>query len=165
MSEPKPDEIKPSEAATLSHREWARGVAEAMVKGLNQATADKAYPRIEEQIGVPVPDDGRRAPYNVTPSYTVSSFDNFHFGDEDEGSDEVGTFATAEEAIAAARAVVDKSLRYEASSARSAESLADRWSSFGDSPSIRGTPTVEFSAWEYAKERAPQIFAEEARHG
>ena len=96
--------------------------------------------------------------------YMVLTGDNFHAYDYDEGLDESGQFDTADEAIAAAQAVIDKSLRWELSSKAPAiitgAELFDHWLDFGDSPGIRspeGKPDVEFSASDYAMKKAMEI--------
>ncbi len=93
-------------------------------------------------------------------TYKVSSYDNFHMYDEDDGPDEHGEFDLATEALAKAREIVEQSLRHNAKDAKSVQDLIDRYQSFGDAPSIRGEPNIEFSASRYAAEIAPVIFAE-----
>jgi hypothetical protein len=96
--------------------------------------------------------------------YMVLTADNFHAYDDDDGVDESGQFDTADEAIAAAKAIVDKSLRWELSSRAPAimtgAELFDHWLDFGDSPGIRspqGKPEAEFSASDYALKKAMEI--------
>ena len=104
------------------------------------------------------------------PKYQVFIDDNFHYMDEGERiAGEV--FDAAEEAITAAKKIVDNSLRHEYSQhpGISAAELWDYYTDFGDDPFIRSDPRdpdCEFSAWEYAKERAMEIvkeFEENAR--
>ena len=86
--------------------------------------------------------------------------DNFGFYDED-GREVHGTFASYEEALMAARALVERSLRYLYRPGMSAEELWSVYTDFGDDPFI--VPDNEgnrFSAWEYARERAPSILDE-----
>ena len=92
--------------------------------------------------------------------YTLLTADNVHVHDVSEG----GQYTTAEEAIAAAKAIIDKSLRWQITSTASppttAESLFDSWQDFGDSPVVRSkgnAPRVEFSPSDYAKQRAKDI--------
>ncbi len=49
---------------------------------------------------------------NGCPKYRVMIDDNFHYMDEDERCDS-GTFKTYEEAVSAAKEIVDRSLRWE----------------------------------------------------
>jgi len=92
--------------------------------------------------------------------YKVLVDDNFHYGDADERH-EHGIYATAEEAVAVCRQLVDRSLKHEYRPGISADALYDRYTSFGDDPFIAvidGTDDrVHFSAWSYAKERCPVI--------
>lgn len=88
--------------------------------------------------------------------YTVSSFDNFHLEDED-GTDHVGSFDSADEAIRAAEDVIDRFLTHDAALARSAADLVNRYSAFGQVPLIRGEPTVAFDADAYVARRAAEI--------
>ena len=66
--------------------------------------------------------------------------------------------------LAVCRGLVDKSLKEEYRSGISAKSLYDRYTSFGDDPSIvvlDGTDDrAIFSAWNYAKKRCTVICAE-----
>jgi hypothetical protein len=94
--------------------------------------------------------------------YKVMVDDNFHYMEEDE-RDEVGTFSTIEEAIAACKQIVDNSLRHLAKGKTyTPDELYDYYTSFGSDPFIvaldpkGGRPS--FSAWNYAKERS-QIIA------
>ena len=91
--------------------------------------------------------------------YKVMVDDNFHYMDEDERR-ELGTFATAEEALAACRKLVDDCLASEFKPGMSADELYDRYKLFGDDPFIvtmPGAETAAFSAWLYAHERAQAI--------
>ena len=49
----------------------------------------------------------------MTEKYRVFSGDNFHSYDNDDGVDDGGSYETQEEAVAAAKLIVDKSLRWE----------------------------------------------------
>jgi hypothetical protein len=94
------------------------------------------------------------------PRYRVMVDDNFHYQDESERR-ELGVYKTLEEALAACRAVVDRSLSEEYRPGISAEKLFDRYTSFGEDPFIRAVDGanegVLFSAWTYAKERCEAI--------
>lgn len=89
------------------------------------------------------------------PRYKVMVDDNFHYQEADRR--EAGSYASLEEATAACRAIVDKSLAAEFRSGISAEALYERYISFGDDPFIVVVDGVDgqarFSAWSYAKER------------
>jgi hypothetical protein len=92
--------------------------------------------------------------------FTVVVADNFHYMDEQENV-EHGSFETLEAAIAAAKAIVDLSLRTAHRPGMTADELYDYYTSFGDDPFIRGGggPGVPFSAWDYAKDRCAEICA------
>ncbi len=94
-------------------------------------------------------------------SYRVLVDENAHFMDADERW-ELGTFDTAEAAISACKRMVDEDLRELRKPGMTAAELIERYRSFGDDPfivPINGAPPVEFSAWDYAEERATAICA------
>jgi hypothetical protein len=90
------------------------------------------------------------------PRYKVLVDDNFHYQDADERR-EAGTYESLEEALAACRAIVDRSLAEEHRPGITAEALFDRYRSFGEDPFITvldgADEAATFSAWDYAKER------------
>ncbi len=89
--------------------------------------------------------------------YTVLCDDNFHYMDESDRST-LGQYDSAEEAVAAAKAIVDRSLRFIYRPGMTAESLYDHYTDFGDDPFIRSDdPACVFSAWTYARQRCPEI--------
>jgi hypothetical protein len=92
--------------------------------------------------------------------YRVMVDDNFHYQDESERR-EHGVYETLEEARAACRALVDRSLVEEYRPGISAERLFDRYKSFGEDPFILAVAGandgVLFSAWTYAEERCAGI--------
>jgi hypothetical protein len=91
--------------------------------------------------------------------YKVMVDDNFHYMDEDERW-ELGRFATAGEALAACRKLVDESLIEEYRDGATADQLFDRYTSFGDEPfvvALDGAPKVDFSARTYAEQRAREL--------
>jgi hypothetical protein len=92
-------------------------------------------------------------------SYRVMVDDNFHYMDEAERT-EAGTFATAEEAIAVCRGIVDDSLRQLLAPGMTASGLLAQYHLFGDDPFVMATDDAEpvkFSARDYAGTRAAEI--------
>jgi hypothetical protein len=94
------------------------------------------------------------------PRYKVMVDDNFHYQDSDERWEQ-GTYETVEEAIAACRGLVDRSLEKAYKPGTSAEALYGDYTSFGDDPFIvvvdGADDRAKFSAWSYAKERCRMI--------
>jgi hypothetical protein len=93
--------------------------------------------------------------------YKVMVDDNFHYMDEDERW-ELGSFASADEALAACRELVDESLVEEYRDGATAEQLFDRYASFGDEPfvvALDGAPKLDFSARTYAERRVRELTA------
>jgi hypothetical protein len=89
--------------------------------------------------------------------YTLLYDDNFHFMDEGE-RDLIGEFDSAEEAIAAAKQIVDRDLRDAYESGMTADELYDHYTSFGSDPFIRSDDRAcHFSAWDYAKMRCQEL--------
>lgn len=85
--------------------------------------------------------------------FTVVVADNFHYMDESEHYTH-GQFELLEEAIAAARAIVDRCLDEAYKPGITADELYATYTMFGDDPFIRGAAAgVPFSAWTYAKQR------------
>lgn len=85
--------------------------------------------------------------------YLLLCDDNFHYMDEDERS-VVGAFDNREDALAAARRMVDRYLHEAYKPGMTAEELYDSYKSFGSDPFIRSSdPGCQFSAWTYAKTR------------
>lgn len=99
----------------------------------------------------------------MTGTYRVLTGDNFHAYDDDDGVDDCGSYDTQEEAIEAAKLIVDKSIRWErqfCEKPTDPEELYDRYTSFGDDPVISPGTEPHFSAWEYAKARCREICLE-----
>lgn len=93
--------------------------------------------------------------------YRVMVDDNFNYQDEDERW-ELGRFATAEEAVAACRAMVERDLAANFKPGMTAEALYGAYVGFGNDPFIiteDNKPRCSFSAWDYAKQRAEEICA------
>lgn len=91
--------------------------------------------------------------------YHIRVYDNFHYPD-DTDYDEVGSYATYEEAVAGAMAAVDRSLEFQWKLGITAAALLDRFDDFGDSPSIVPDERKEhgyFSAHAYAASRVHEI--------
>lgn len=93
------------------------------------------------------------------PRYRVVSYGSFATGDTD-GIREHGQFDDADEAVHMAQLVVEASLRHDSGAAKSAENLATRYWDFGTVPVIWGDPKPDFEPHAYAKEIAPDIWAE-----
>ncbi len=92
-------------------------------------------------------------------TYTVFVDDNFHFLDEDERWC-AGEFATAEEALAKCRKIVEESVDHCAEPGMTAEEIYESYVDFGDDPLIMG---VKFSAWGYAEQLAKHFAEEQER--
>jgi hypothetical protein len=91
------------------------------------------------------------------PRYTVMVDDNFHYQDE-EHRREHGAFDTLDAAIAACRAIVDRSLAESYRDGLTAEELFRQYTSFGEDPYVVGDGAqVPFSAWDYARERCAAL--------
>ena len=85
--------------------------------------------------------------------------DNFHYMDESERY-ELGVFATADEAIAACKLLVDKDLEAANKPGMTADALYENYVAFGPDPFVvspGSSARVEFSAWKYAKERSQTV--------
>ena len=98
----------------------------------------------------------------ATPQYTVMVDDNFHYMDQDERW-QYGTFASADEAIAACRHLVEQSLAEHYKPGMTAGQLYAQYASFGDDPFViasEGGEKVSFSARDYAGERAEAMCAQ-----
>jgi hypothetical protein len=85
--------------------------------------------------------------------------ENFHYMDP-ESRWELGTFDTADEALAACRRMVDEDLREHHNPGMSVADLFAAYRALGDDPFIvpvDGAAMIEFSAWDYAEERCRAI--------
>jgi hypothetical protein len=91
-------------------------------------------------------------------NYRVLVDDNYHYMDESERY-ELGSYATLEAAIQAAKVVVDSFLASEYHPGMNASQLYKQYLTFGDDPFILGPEQSEinFSAWEYARERCEAL--------
>ena len=90
-------------------------------------------------------------------SFTVFIDDNFHYMDED-GCTTLGEYTTAEEAIQAARNVIDEYLLDAWKPGQDAKCLFEAWCSFGEESWI--SPPVGFDAREYARQRCGEVCGE-----
>ena len=89
--------------------------------------------------------------------YKVFVDDNFHYHDEDERY-LAGEYETEEEALSAARRIVDDFLQDAYRPGMTAEVLYDCYVSFGEDPFIvPAGEKMHFSAWEYAKARSADV--------
>jgi len=86
--------------------------------------------------------------------------DNYCYIDE-ERRWKLGEFETYQQALAAAKKVVDDCLPESCPPGKTAEDLYRTYTGFGDDPFILGegpgVPAKRFSAWGYAKLRCKQI--------
>jgi hypothetical protein len=94
--------------------------------------------------------------------YKVLIDDNFHYTNEDY-RENGGVFATADEAVAACKLIVDECLKPMLGPGMTAKALYEQYEHFGDDPFVmpidpKDAP-VDFGAWEYAKERCEAIIA------
>jgi hypothetical protein len=90
--------------------------------------------------------------------YLLFIDDNFHYQDEEERIGPI-PFERAEDALGKAREIVDDFLNSGYKPGMTADELYSSYTSFGDDPFIRceGVEKIEFSAWDYARERCKQI--------
>ena len=85
-------------------------------------------------------------------TYTVMVDDNFHYQDTDYRT-EIPGFASAQEALAECKRIVDACLAECAEPGRGAAEIYARYQSFGEDPWVPES-RVRFSAWDYAKKNA-----------
>ena len=93
--------------------------------------------------------------------YQVVIADNFHYMDRDEFVSH-RCFKNGDAAAAAAMAIVDEWLHDALLQGVEPANLYETYQAFGDDPfilALDGSPDVEFSAWDYAKERCNQLKA------
>lgn len=108
----------------------------------------------------PTPADGVDGVDRQERVFRVLVDDNFHLYDESE-RDVAGEYLTYDEALTAARAIVERSLRHLWRPGMSADELYDMYMDFGDDPFIRpDNESASFSAWGYAEDRANTLVAE-----
>jgi hypothetical protein len=89
--------------------------------------------------------------------YTVFVDDNFHHMDEEHRC-KLGDYDSLEEAVAAAKKIVDDFLKSSHTPGLSAEELLAKYKSFGEDPWISSDDAgCKFSAWDYAQRRCREI--------
>lgn len=93
-------------------------------------------------------------------SYVVLVLDNWHFMDPDEEY-ELPAFDDADAALAACRRIIDTDLVHMHEPGLSAAALYEKYSLGGETPLLQtvGSPTVYFSARDYARLRCEEICA------
>lgn len=90
-------------------------------------------------------------------NYTVQVDDNYHYMDKDYRYT-LGHFPTYEEALAAARAIVDGFLKQNHTPGMTPSELYGQYTFFGDDPFISPSKADQpFSAWTYARQRCEEI--------
>lgn len=92
------------------------------------------------------------------PRYTVMVDDNFHYMDEGERY-EHGTFETADEALAACRGLVERSLEEQYKPGMTSAQLFEAYIFFGEDPFIITVGGAAFSARDHARERVEAMCA------
>jgi hypothetical protein len=89
--------------------------------------------------------------------YALLCDDNFHHMDESERT-VLAEFDNADEAIAAAKRIVDRELLHAHKPKMTADELYSPFTSFGSDPFIRSDDSsCKFSAWNYAKLRCQEL--------
>ena len=115
------------------------------VEGRKAAGENEAAPRLLNAAESPVQ------------HYVVKVDNNFHYTEESERYT-LGDFGSAEEALAAAKGLVDEFLVREYKTGMTADELFSQYRSFGDDPFIvPDDRDIKFSAWTYAKERCEAL--------
>jgi hypothetical protein len=96
-------------------------------------------------------------------TFKVFVDDNFHYADKKERYS-LGKFSTLEAAIEAAQKIVNDYLSSTYRSGMDADELFKSYAAFGEDPFIvsSSTDTVEFSAWDYAKQRCAELCGPDA---
>jgi hypothetical protein len=88
--------------------------------------------------------------------YQVYIDDNFHFMDESQRLRD-RHYATASEATARCKQIVDGSLEDCYQQGMSAQQLLTSYKMFGEDPFVIGVPPDKFSAWDYAEIQSRRI--------
>ena len=92
-------------------------------------------------------------------NYRVTIADNFHYMDQAQYVDG-GEFATYDDALARATAIVDESLRSNWQAGDTPDALMARYAMFGDDPFIVPAQEPRFSARDHARTRAEAVCRE-----
>jgi hypothetical protein len=136
----------------IDYLAWAENVVHGL-RGCNESMEDL----FDQTMG------RARLQLDDSQKYRVMIDDNFHYMDESE-RDEHGTFKIYEEAVEAAKQIVDKSLRWERKQSKNPgdpKELYERYTNFGDDPFVTPEPEGQhFSAWGYAEQRCHEICRE-----
>jgi hypothetical protein len=91
--------------------------------------------------------------------YRVTIADNFHYMDESEYLDG-GVFATYDEALARAKAIVEESLASNWQAGDTPDALMARYTMFGDDAFIVPAQAPRFSGRDYARTRVEAVCRE-----
>ena len=90
------------------------------------------------------------------PKFTVFVDDNAHYQDESHRR-KLGEFDSWDEAVAAAKSLVDEYLVSAHKPGTSAKSLLSNYKMYGEDPFVVGNDDRRFSGWTYAEVRCTQI--------
>lgn len=148
-----------------NRREHFRGLFRELLNGATHTAPNQGPPSLigsdNEPKKKPTEQHDKEPEEAMKEIYRVYTYDNFHMYDEDDDGAELrGKYDTSEEALRAAKQIVDNSLRWERTQCKNpadSDELYSRYISFGDSPSIRPDTTPYFSASKYAKSRCVDI--------
>ena len=97
--------------------------------------------------------------------YKVVVADNYHYMDES-AHYVLGIYDSGEEAVAAAKAIVDEFIDDAVKRGADLKGLYQGYVGFGEDPFIvplGKSPPVSFSAWDYAKERCEALLVAAAK--
>jgi hypothetical protein len=96
---------------------------------------------------------------NSGAGFTLFVDDNFHYQDASHRYS-AGKFATFDEAVAKAKAMVLEDLTGMLKPGMSAKALYEAYVAFGVDPWVSGPSGKSFSAWDYAKELSADMTSE-----
>ena len=86
--------------------------------------------------------------------------DNYHYTDE-QSRHRVGLFASYQEALSKAKAIVDQCLERSHQPGMTSDELFQGYAGFGEDPFILPAGEPCFSAWDYARERCAELCRDE----
>ena len=89
--------------------------------------------------------------------FSVETYDAYETPPYSGNGLKVGSFATAEEALACAKKVIDEQLRSSIERGMSAEDAVRSFSAGGEIPMILGKGRIYLQPFQYAEERATEI--------